>query len=297
MKTLSEVRKIWLRVQTRPSIETQRMRFYVDFRPIRNLSPAGALVLVAELDRVARALQKTDQQLVSRDVDQWNVAVRRQFADMGLFSFLKVEYPTDLARADAHTQTIRYVPFRTGTVADGETFERLRKSDLAPHVTVPYRHNLFAAVTEAMTNVRYHAYKGISTIGAPRNWWLSAMYDTKRGQFSVLIYDQGEGIPKTLPRNFEEYLGRLFTLESDDAHLIEAAHDIRRTATKEEHRGHGMGTDIRAYARQIGSKATYRVISGRGSYTFRLDENGDEDHLKKTFPSRLEGTLIEWRVN
>ena len=214
---------------------------------------------------------------------------------MGLFSFLEVDYPSHLAREDARTNTVRYVQFRTGHDVDGKVIDDLGKL-LNSKVTVPNRRHLFGAVSEAMTNTRHHAYNGISTIGVPRHWWLLAMYDVKDGQISVLIYDQGEGIPKTLPRKFGDYVKSIFPGMADDADLIEAAHDLHRTATRKGHRGHGMGRDVRDYADQIGAGSTYRVISGHGSYTYALDGSGIASHVKRNFPVRLEGTLIEWRA-
>ena len=245
-----------------------RMRgesIYVDFRPIRNLSPATALMMAAALDRYTKVPSNQGRSLRSRDIKSWDPVVRHQLADMGLFKLLNVSYPDWMAEQDAEHATIRYVQFRTGNEVIGKVIDELRKVELDPNVDAPQKLRLFDAVTEAMTNVKHHAYVGRTDLTGPPNWWLSAMYDTRGGGVSILIYDQGQGIPKALPQHslWEKFRrGVPDGSVLDDAIMIQVAHDLSRSKTGERHRGHGLQRDIRRYADEIGPGAMYRVVSG-----------------------------------
>ena len=260
---------------------------YIDFKPIRELKPSGALVLAAELDRWNR-LTLNQSRFKNVDLQQWNVRVRKLLGQMGFFDLLGVP-GAELNHADS---TVRYVKFRMGTKVDGKALEDLRKLEIEPAIEMPNRQKLFAAVTESMTNVIHHAYSD-NTGQAPSAWWLSAAYDTDKGEVSILIYDQGLGIPKTLPRNFGERLREILpeNLMRNDAQMIKAAHELKRTASEESHRGHGLQRDVREYIYGL-PNGRYHVFSGKGEYTVT---SGEEESLR-SFSRPLAGTLIEWRI-
>ena len=206
---------------------------------------------------------------------------------MGFFGLLGI--PRD---SKANNSGVRYVQFRSGSRVDGEAIEKLREYDLGPAVNVPNRKLLFAAVTEAMTNVVHHAYphKHHEQI---REWWLAAAYDAELRVLVILIYDQGDGIPSTLPRKGVEYFQDM--LPKSDGLRIKAAHELSRSTSGESYRGHGLKRDIQEYVKAFKGRGTYRVISGRGEYVLETgtDRSIPEIRSKKR---RLRGTLIEWRL-
>ena len=259
---------------------------YIDFKPIRTVKPSGALVLAAELDRWNQ-LPKSHRFGDRSDVHAWDPQVRQLLGDMGFFDLLGVS-GVPLERPDGGP---RYVKFRRGTMVDGRSIHELRELDLSPFIDVPNTPLLFAAVSEAMTNVVHHAYKG-SRSQAPRCWWLSAAHNAEEGELVILIYDQGLGIPCTVPQNFGERVRGLFG--ETDAALIRAAHYLGRSETGEAHRGFGLERDVRRYVRDFEGRGTYRVISGKGEYTVQSGEGGTE--TVRTFKRPLRGTLIEWRL-
>lgn len=255
---------------------------YVDFRKIRSLSPSAALVLAAELDRWNNLPRRG--RLRSIDVPQWDPSVRSLLADMGFFELLSVNPPPAEPQ-----RTTRYVKFRTGKVAEGEVIDRLRLDDLEPMVgPMPGRIHLYNAVTEAMTNVAQHAYK--DTRSHRPHWWLSASVD--EDSVTVMIYDQGAGIPATLPRKFSEQIRKI--VQEDHAMMIRAAHELQRTRHDEKYRGHGLERDVRGYLQYL-DRGQYRVISLKGEYVFEpLTEDSPHRVYKHSHP--LLGTLIEWRL-
>lgn len=247
------------------------------------MTPSGALVLAAELDRWNH-LPKPPR--FKADTGKWAPNVRRLLGQMGFFALLKLDHVPDTASEGA-----RYVQFRSGTVVDGKEVEDLRQLDLSP-ISVPKAKLLFAAVTEAMTNVVHHAYKDEDS--GPKNWWLSAAHEAD--EVVILIYDQGAGIPKTLPLTLGERLRDLLPegFATHDGKMIEVAHEALRSGTSEEYRGRGLGRDVRRYIEEHDGQGTYRVISGRGEYTVPagLGAKGSV----RSRPKPLRGTLIEWRL-
>lgn len=259
-------------------------RLYIDFTPIRTVTPSGALVLAAELDRW-NSLPKAPR--FRADTGKWAPNVRRLLGQMGFFELLKLDHVPDTASEGA-----RYVKFRSGTVVDGGEVEALRELDLSPVVSVPRAKLLFAAVTEAMTNVVHHAYKNDD--GGPKNWWLSAAHEAD--EVVILIYDQGAGIPKTLPLTLGERVRDWLPegLATHDGRMIEVAHKLSRSGTGKSHRGRGLERDVRRYIEEHDGGGMYRVISGRGEYTVPAGL-GAAGHVQSR-PKPLKGTLIEWRL-
>ncbi len=266
-------------------------RIHIDFKPIRTIKPSAALVLAAELDRWNRDLAIRGSALVAVDAEEWDGTVRRLLREMGFFKLLRVASIPE----EKSSTGVQYVQFCSGVKVDGKVIDDLRRLRLEPFVSVPNKHLLYAAVTEAMTNVVHHAYRDQTTLGVPKHWWLSAAYDRQSKEVAVMIYDQGSGIPATLPRKFKERIRELLpeNLTKDDAHMIRAAHKLSRTATHSPSRGHGLQRDIRRYIEALDCQGTYRVISNRGEYIVETGASSDKMIFHK---HPLNGTLIEWRL-
>lgn len=270
---------------------------YIDFRQIRRLSPSAALVLAAELDRWNVVRPK--YRIRTTDVEDCDPTIRRLLDDMGCFDLLHAGSPRAIeARSDDETS---YVKFRSGQRGDGEAIRGLRTDDLEPVVgAIPRTHDLYAAVSEAMTNVAQHAYKGGKTPPQCAKWWLSASRNAATSEVCVMVYDQGVGIPETLPRKFA---GRVNNMaRTDHARMIEAAHELKRTSIGEPHRGHGLERDIRGYLDVLDRPATYRVMSLKGEYVYERGSDGRRDRplisksRSQSHAKPLYGTLIEWRL-
>lgn len=266
-------------------------RIHIDFKPIRTIKPSAALVLAAELDRWNRHLAIRNSKLVAVDIEEWDNTVRRLLREMGFFDLLKVASIPE----ERSSTGIQYVQFCSGAKVDGKVIDDLQKLHLEPSISVPNKHLLYAAVTEAMTNVVHHAYRDQTTLDVPKHWWLSAAYDGQSREVAVMIYDQGSGIPTTLPRKFGERIRALLpeNLTKDDAHMIQAAHNLSRTATSSPSRGHGLQRDIRRYIQELDCHGRYRVISNKGEYIVETGDNPDKIISHK---HPLKGTLIEWRL-
>ena len=118
-----------------------------------------------------------------------------------------------------------------------------------------------------------------------------------------MFYDQGIGIPKSLPAStWAEHTREFFReyrLAKSDANIIKAACAIRRSRTKDESRGKGI-SDMIEFVRQRGD-GYISIISKRGLYKLNIsgkDLKGDLVESDKTvqFDCPLEGTMIIWNV-
>lgn len=258
---------------------------FILLQNIAKISPSGALVLAAEIFRWTRL--PSARRLKASMPGQWNPEVRKLLADMGFFKLLGLE---SYIRPNNGDNNIRYVQFRTGTKSEGADAIEFLKDDLEPIVgEIPGSQYMYAAITEAMTNVRQHAYPNDRIV---TNWWLSASYDTEKGEVRILIYDQGVGIPSTLSGKLTQDI--VETLSKNHAGLIEKAHDLARSASKEKHRGKGLGTDVRGYFDRLNCCGHYRVISLKGEYVYKKIVT--DSTSKRNHESPLRGTLIEWSL-
>jgi hypothetical protein len=267
--------------------------FYLDLRPVRSISPAGALLLVAELHRWRLIYSK---RLRALDADEWNPQVRALLAEMGFFDLLEVDR-SKLPSSDGHSPTgSRFLPFKSGVMVDTRPFLELRDMIEALTGRLQQRLSLYQAVSEAITNVLHHAYPVRNKLS---RWWMSASMNIEESKLTVMVLDHGLGIPKTLPRTITERVRHklsfpAITSSSDDGAMIEAAVQLGRSSVMKPNRGHGLQRDIHAAIRNFDGKAKLRIHSNRGKYVFEKNFEGEQSTMSATIKKSLDGTFIEW---
>ncbi|MDV3468994.1 hypothetical protein RZA67_09660 [Stenotrophomonas sp. C3(2023)] len=277
---------------------TQQLRgdIMVDLKVVKDISPAAALLLVAECDRWRERTKA--QWLRAFDVSYWTPSVRRRLKEMGFFEVLNSRnIPEDPVLAGED----RYVSFLTGRRNPGAPAAELRKGIEALGPTVADREALYEGLVEAMTNVTQHAYRTRRGDSGPERWWISASVNPERRTMTVMVVDHGVGIAKTLPRSGRwEAVRQAIPLGmvKDDAHIVRAAFakdDVNRSQTGEEHRGKGLRENIKGYVESHNSHGKLRVITNRANYQYsRL--NDTEDETSTSVPIPFEGTFIEWVI-
>ncbi len=157
---------------------------------------------------------------------------------------------------------------------------------------------LYEGLLEAMNNVTSHAYPSQGRkahIPMLRGqWWAAGHWDNQHKEVGVLIYDQGVGIPATLPNSRHGTLlaeiQRRLGLGNSDPECIRAAMEIGTSSSESQHHGRGMASLRHAVDRVADGHLL--ILSGAGAYRHQAD--GQED----TFALRtsLGGTFIEWRI-
>ena len=131
-----------------------------------------------------------------------------------------------------------------------------------------------------------------------KQWWLSASYDADARRLCVTFYDQGHGIPKTLPRShWFEAIKDTFNSWTD-SQKIEAATGIGRSSSGMEERGKGLQNLVEfAKVHSIGRLSIYS-LHGMYSQSFTNDGKGMvQASARRDFDNSIGGTLIEWSVN
>lgn len=269
-----------------------------DFRTIRSISPAAALVLAAEYDRW-RTL--SGRKLFTYRLPEWDPNVRSILIDLGFLDLLDVR--GDDAQSTTHPQDIRILKFMSGEGADGVYARDLQTqlAELAGDAAAST--NLYDGIVEAMANVAHHAYPDwheFQVTPVPGRWWMTGSYDSVRRALKVIIFDQGVTIPIHLPRStvWEEIRGWLIRIGSlvpgvsvsDDSRMIEAAMEMSRTSTHLKHRGKGLADMLSLFETQQGGYL--RIISRRGECLFRPGEVVE----RQEHGLSIGGTLIEWEV-
>jgi len=268
----------------------------IDFKPIRSISPAAALLLAAELDRWNQVNRQ--RKLRAIDVHLWDPNVRLLLKQMGFFELLGVDrnfIKCDMS--DSSMSATRFLPFYAGEGAIGGVAEKLRKVIEDFVGTLDSRYAIYDGLVEGMTNVQHHAYPDG---GGLKRWWISASIDSINGKLTVLCLDHGVGIPKTLPRKNGEalrsYVQIVGDVLKDDAKMIQAAVELRRTSTGKRHRGHGLTRDIRRVVESHMKGGRLRIFSNKGMYSYRKNPDGSESVSLNRLPVSLDGTFIEWVI-
>lgn len=105
------------------------------------------------------------------------------------------------------------------------------------------------------------------------------------------LYDQGAGIPATLPK--QTYFPRLlrkFDPEGSDAGLIAAAMEYGRTSTGQKGRGKGLA-EMTDWIES--SKSGFlKILSGAGEVTYRPGRK----ITRRNYNAPFCGTLVQWEL-
>ncbi|WP_316181886.1 MULTISPECIES: hypothetical protein [unclassified Bradyrhizobium] len=275
---------------------------YRSFEALEEVSPAAALVLAAEYERILK-LTGTPASVI--DAERWKPEVLDTFWDIGFFDI--VGLPQNLEKPDLKAD-FAVLPMRSGDTADGPAVSALLTDlkALYPGGSSSAEEkmlHLYGAMVEGIVNVVRHAYPvGAKHQFRPVNrWWMTGAVDRKDRWTTAVIYDQGITIPGSLP-NWQHYSGvrqRLMVAlglvpppddPRSDGQAIAAAVEESVSSTGDPHRGHGL-----AQMRDFVNQCTYgylRIMSRHGEVVFR--QNGQREI--KTHGVSIGGTLIEWRA-
>ncbi len=272
-------------------------KFYIDFTTLETLTPAAALLLVAEFDRWREMVP--GKALRPIDLDHWRPEVRNMLFHMGFFELMRTKEPVTPVETEMHDGE-RYLPFYSGHASEGDKAQLLRRGieDLGPKLR--QKQLLYQGLTEAMTNVKHHAYEPLHPV---KRWWMSASVDATGRRLRVMFVDHGMSIPVVLPQRKMERLRRvaesilpLPDLLKSDAKLIQAAVELNRSGTGQEHRGFGLNQDIQGYIENLDARGKLRILSGRGRYIYEKAPGEAGVVSTEALTERFGGTFIEWII-
>ncbi len=279
----------------------RKNRVTLDFKNIRKLSPAAALMLAAEVDRWRR---KAAYGLKPYQPKQWHPEIRRLLIENGFFDLLNIS-TVGLQSDVLDESSVRLIKFITGEFAKGEAVDKVRTmTDAISGGGLADDLLLYDAMSEAVVNAVNHAYPAHLTPGVPwvaKRWWMAGSFDPVNDVSRMIVFDQGIGIPNSLPASskWEKILQILDGLQvpslklsvNRDSYMIKAAVEFRRTSMGEGRgRGNGLAKMCDFVDRRPGSRL--RILSGKGEYLYL----GDGNDLATDRHRPLGGTLIQWEI-
>ena len=290
----------------RRALESGRRISYIDFAKLKSISPACIMVFASYID-----IWKRRMPAVHARCETWEPSVEDAFTQLGVFEMLAMKH---IRTVGGQQSTRKYMPLLTrGIIAAqghdvGTEAKRIRESIEKFIGKSLSRVRMYDSVTEAIFNVRNHAYKGMKPGRLPFRWWFSVSYDAQLNELGVILFDHGFGIPATMNTStkFSRFKKLLSLKEggwSEESRLYVAFERDRRKIQSAksfvEGRGHGCQDIARLIFRQeqnlVGFGSSLSVISGRARYDLAGNVDvgrGDSKSLKQ----KLQGTLIEWRI-
>ena len=271
----------------------------IDFSRVRTIYPGGMLLLLAYLELLTEIYPGRIRAMCPRGSKAAQLINHFGFAER-----LKVPQAGNAPRDSSVTNW----RFATGHQAEGDKIAQ-HIDGFAQLVGSSMPDGLYIALSEAMTNVRHHAYpEGVNTPLRMQRWWLFSSCNppspTKEGQLYLAFYDVGVGIPSSMRQRLEtlseKIAQRLDTFLKDlgitngrgqDSQLLRLAIEESRTRTGLSFRGKGLPEMKEFAASTAGGRMT--IVSGTAQYSYRA-HNGAAALSKCERP--IVGTLILWNL-
>jgi len=245
----------------------------IDFSQVERLFPCGVLILMGWVDEWVHEFPGLLSATYPKDD-----LVEQMLQHVGVLQ--KLGLPP--RKAVAHDDVVRWHYFH-GRDADATPIEPFML-ELQKILGEEQQLGLGNCVTEAMINVRHHAYGGEH--GGP--WWIFAT--VSKGSVFVALHDRGDSVPGTLlakPAIADYLTGRMWSAGRGDGSLITAAVG-GRTRTNLPFRGKGL-PEMLEFTKNY--PASELGIFSRSGF-FRFD--GQESTGRLVSP--IKGTLVIWML-
>ncbi len=292
---LSAIRKL---VSTQDTLYAPKLRL-VRFDQLKSISTSASIALTAELsrwdDHINHGLRPR--------LETWDKSIITQLNEFGFFKLFAIDtIPPKFLLSDSSTN-IRYVPYIKGK--KGEKHHRATLKTEIEKVAGDEIEKwliLSSGLSEAITNVSHHAYPAdFDCADQDKCWYMGGSFDKRDSTLRVVFFDQGIGIPKSLPtskiwENILDLMSQLsipYAEQKKDAVLLKAAVEYERTSTNKEDRGKGL-QDLLNFIRERGD-GYLSILSQKGLFKYSL-ESGTESTKSESFSNPLQGTLIIWKV-
>jgi hypothetical protein len=260
----------------------------LDFSGTVQLFPEGLLLVYSELDRLlAHYPDKT-----LRCIPSYDATVDGVLEHLGVYGMLN--HRSAAAPCGEHVVgwKVHY-----GEDVDGAVFG---PPLAALGLRTDHTRDLFKGVSEAVTNVRHHAYLADRQDGlnlpAGRKWWMFIHESDER--LYVAVCDLGIGIPRSLPRwHGREAVAHALRVmfgrrRYNDGMMIKAALRLRRSRTEAGHRGKGFSDIIAALNTMPASRMT--IFSNHGALAYNPSPQLPSIKVRG-FKGSILGTIIAWQ--
>ena len=273
----------------RDVVINDRERVFIDFQAIKDIGISAAVVLSAEMLRCKFMRPGRGLRILNGNYPS-NEDVYRTLFFLNFFRLFEIGEPVsfddpmdDLGNYQLMMQTFgrveadKIAEFRDACVS---TFGSL--DDRA-------RRRMQGAISEALLNSFNHAFSQAADFATSgRRAWLTGYVNPGRQEMSIMIFDQGAGIPRTLGSTKIEALKAAIPILSldSDSQRIRAATQLGRTSTREAGRGKGFKS-MKAFVDAC-EDAELQVFSNCGSYTY----SSSGENIGSDYPESMGGTLV-----
>jgi hypothetical protein len=262
----------------------------IDFSRTVKLFPEAMLLFYAELNRLMHAFGGKPAKGI-RCIPANNATVDGVLQHLGVYKWLN-HYSSAPPQGDnVIGWKVHHAEQVDGTVF-GPPLETLGlKTDQA--------RKLFEGVSEAVTNVRHHAYllpreDGLK-LPVHEEWWM--FIHESESKLYVAVCDLGIGIPRSLPlqHTWEAVLHAVRVIfgqkRRTDGRLIQAALRLRRSRTEASHRGMGFSDMIAV----LNSMPESRMVihSNHGVLTYNAAFRPPAITVR-SFKNSILGTIVTW---
>lgn len=265
--------KIYQTINTAHSaLRGKRVKVRLDFSGTKKIYPGGMLLLLAHLHLLTEqypgrvSARCPPHSLAAQLMNHFGIAGRLGIADQS-------SRPT-------HDSVIHW-RHCTGVTADGQPISELLDS-YRSHTHADLPEGLYEALTEALTNVRQHAYRSENRVpDSLQRWWLFARYVEPEGgtpgNLYIAVYDMGSGIPRTMKGRLQReeivlastdelfgWMGWRAGHKKLERLLLKRAVEHSRSSTGEDFRGKGL-PEMREFVLQTRA-GRLCIISGSAQY-------------------------------
>lgn len=249
----------------------------VDLEGVKTLFPCGLLLLMGHVNSwIARFPSRLTANYPTDD------AVEQMLQQVGVLKSFGLRARTSISHA-----TVTQWQYFTGTQVDAHEMVPFMDK-LSERIGREKQSILYESVSEAITNVRQHAY----TEGESTPWWMFAIISESK--IIVAIYDRGASIPATLLEKpgIQEQMEKWFAgRKKRDAWLIQAAIN-GRSSTKLSYRGKGLSEMLESTKLVPGS--VLAIFSREGMFNY--ERTSDKAKCARLIVP-IVGTLVLWQLN
>lgn len=257
----------------------------VDLKALEEISPACAVVLLAEVTRCATYSKKNKN--LTGNYPKTDRA-KQVLTDIGFFRSFQVKAPSFASTKESRV----YVKTIAGNKSDGRyTKPLLQLFEQVCQLNAVAGKRLYGALIECMDNVKGHAYP--ENIGSRPDligeWWMCGFADPINRQLALVFYDQGEGIPTTIKR--VRSIRMRSYLNFNDSRILKQAITLGLSSKKDKRRGTGLPS-LREFV-DFAPGGFLRVISGTGDVRYIGSTKRIET---RRLTESLSGSLIVWTI-
>ena len=253
----------------------------IDHGALAKVSPAAALVLIAEIVRGVEILQGCKWYSYGRP----KAEAHQLLGEVGYW-----DYFDQVKWEKSEKESRQFLHHKYGNKTSGLVVKELVEHVL-PALRVPQELTkaLYPAIIECMDNVMKHAYAQHDE-GKPyfQRWWLLGSRNPKTREAYFCFYDQGVGIPQTIRVRYKDLVPLLS--DSDSELIVKAVVEGHYSSTKDPTRGRGL-PKLKSFI--DGAEAgELTIVTHKTRCTFF--KNAQPHQLNGS--TSLGGTLIVWRL-